>query len=278
MSQTAEVEAEHSSAHIRRRLSVLYFLIMLLSACGPGQGGEPPVGGLSAQDAANPQRLDGDWVLQGYAEALLRSRDPQQAIEAVNPADPILLRISRSDDGEAWLAVLNFHEGVSAILESRDSLVEDGWRRVRFSHPFDWPLLAGDHAVKKDAEGRLTWRIEADSANRDWVLQRADPSIEQWASVVVLGGSYTDGTGRPIDFGEDGLVLWKDSAHSYRVHLDMVGVDCPYLELVSEDEERRRYLFGFRREGQLLLLFDAGSASEPVITCEGTPLLILTSR
>jgi hypothetical protein len=89
----------------------------------------------------------------------------------------------------------------------------------------------------------------------------------------------SDGAGRPIDFGEDGGVVWEGVEHQYRIYLDMVGVDCPYLDLVTEAQrEPRRSIFGFRREGELLLLFDAGSATEPMITCEGTPLLVLTPR
>jgi hypothetical protein len=110
-------------------------------------------------------------------------------------------------------------------------------------------------------------------------LQRADPAVEEWASRLVLGGSYTDGAGRPLDFRADGSVGWEGVEYRYRLYLDMVGVDCPYLDLVSKSEgEPRRSIFGFRREGEQLLLFDAGSAKEPMITCEGTPLLVLTPR
>jgi hypothetical protein len=279
MTQTAQSTAEQPLPSAGRWLGALVFLTLLLPACSTEQISESPTGGLVAQDAAKQQRLDGDWVVREYAEALVRTRDPQQALAAVNASEPILLRISQSDEGEAWLAVLNFHEGVRALVESRDSLAGGGWNEVRFSRPFDWPLLAGDHAVKKDPEGMLSWRVEADAEAVEWVLQRTEPSVERWASVVVLGGSYTDGAGQPVHFAGDGLVVWKGTAHRYRASLDMVGVDCPYLELVNEGEgERRRLIFGFRREDERLLLFDAGSASEPVISCQGPPLLVLTPR
>jgi hypothetical protein len=279
MTQTAQSTAEQPLPSAGRWLGALVFLTLLLPACSTEQISESPTGGLVAQDAAKQQRLDGDWVVREYAEALVRTRDPQQALAAVNASEPILLRISQSDEGEAWLAVLNFHEGVRALVESRDSLAGGGWNEVRFSRPFDWPLLAGEHSVRREPDGTLTWRIEAESERRGWVLQRADPSVEQWASRVVLSGSYTDGTGRPVDFGEDGLVVWQGVEHRYRAYLDMVGVDCPYLDLVSEaGGEGERSIFGFRREGERLLLFDAGSTAEPVVTCEGTPFLVLTPR
>jgi hypothetical protein len=279
MTQTARFATERPSPLAVRWLSALAILTMLLSACGSEQAGESTVGDLEAQDALRQQRLDGDWVVRDYAEALVRTRDPQKALAAVNASEPILLRISRSEEGEAWLAVLNFHEGVWSLVQGRDTLTGGDWNRVRFARPFDLPLLVGEHSVREGPDGTLTWRIETESGSREWVLKRTDPSVEQWASRVVLTGSYTDGAGRPIDFGEDGGVVWEGVEHQYRIYLDMVGVDCPYLDLVTEAQrEPRRSIFGFRREGELLLLFDAGSATEPMITCEGTPLLVLTPR
>jgi hypothetical protein len=247
--------------------------------CGAVDGAEeeppPEAGATSASDL--PQPLEGDWVMTRYVETLERTRDPEAALRTLGGDQPSMLRISRNGNGEIWLAVLNFHEAVVAHVAERGAATEGG--TVTFSRPFDWPPLQGAHRVRLLEDGLLRWNVESGSAAREWVLRRVEPSVELWASRVVLGGIYGDNAGRTFDFRDDGTLVRNGQSHRYRVHLDMVGVGCPYLELdPTGPDQARRAIFGFRRDGERLLLFDAGSEAEPEISCEGTPLSILTPR
>jgi hypothetical protein len=230
-----------------------------------------------AEPSVVPEVVPGDWIRVEYAELLERTRDPERALQAVDPATPVVLRVAPAEQGHAWLAVFNFHEGVWAAVERLDPVDGGSARRAVFSRPFETPLLAGEHRLLAgDRPDRVRWQVRDGERERSWEMRRVEPSVEAWAGPVVLGGRYADATGRPFDFGDGGRLVWDGREYRYRVHLDMVGAECPYFEAESADGQSPAVTFGFRRDGEQLMLFDAGTADDPVIVCEGAPLHVLT--
>jgi hypothetical protein len=255
----------------RRTCARLGWVLLAAGGCAPAGNGEEPLTRVAdAQTTEAGVSLTGDWVLREYVLELERTRDPLLSGQVLDPTAPALLRIRSGDEGEEWMAVLNFHEGVTAVVERRDDGV------VTFRTPFDFSGLRGEHHVSHAGPSELRWRVVTDDTVREWVMRRVEPAAEIWASRTVLGGRYTDGAGRVFHFADDGHLTRDGATLEYRVSLDVVGVECPLLELEPISATSGvGTIFPFRRAGERVLLFDAGPPSTPTITCEGNPLITL---
>lgn len=268
-----------SRRHRHPHLLLAAVALLLAAGCEGTDRGAPAE---EPEQPSLPPELaapSGDWIREDYATRLEETRDPQRALTAVDPSEPVVLRIVPGDTGQAWLAVLNFHEGVWARVDSLTTEPGGASRRVVFSRPFETPLLAGEHRLLPGGEaGRIRWAVREGERERSWLMRRAEPTVERWASALILGGSYSDAAGRSLEFGDDGRLIWSGREYQYRVHLDMVGVGCPYFEAEPLDNASSAVMFGFERSGDQLHLYDAGSADDPSIQCTGTPLQVLTPR
>ncbi len=227
-------------------LSMRYIVCLLLvvdaiARCQTTSGSTP-----------NAALLAGDYVRSDYLETLRKTNSPLKSLMFDTPQMAVV--DDKGPQGEIVNSIFNFHEGGASFLLSRGSLRPDADGGFSLSN-LAFKVIDSRHFVLGfDRFPASTYTFVGDLAR----FMRG-----------VLVGVYSDQSGRPYAFRDDGTANFAGRTFRYTVGADQVINRFDYFQ---DDTEHK--VFGFKRVGNTVEVFRTkGELGQEV---EEKPFLLLT--
>ena len=226
--------------------------------------------GYSTPEKISVHKISGFWINQQFADILKDTRSPK---DAYYPNGMYVPFFEVKGNSIQW----GIHDGDGfGIGYLEESNVKNQYNVIdtknnKTPHKF---------IFKSDSLKTLTWIGDFYKASQ--VVQRffkLKDSVQHYCNKVVIGGVYQDNKNMKYEFLANGNASWPNKEFKYSVGLDFTFDSTNYLINWSKQTEDGYISYGFRWQGNKLLLFRELPWDEEYgeqTRLEEKPFLILT--